>query len=319
MNINTKITDTQLDTFLEQNGMNFEVEMKPTFTLDTEDRQVDTGGFVALRTDNNTPLGRGGLSKGFTPIQNRDAFKVISELSGVTDLEMKHGGMWGNGAGIYAQVSLGDFQVGNANVGDNVGKFLTVVNSHDGSKGMQILITPYRYFCKNQIAASVSNAKENEKISIRHTASAHIRMEELIRTVSIADGAFQRTQEIYNTLANQKIDGEYAKEVLNQLFPAPSQERGRAKTQWDKNVQSVWERWSYADGGRIEQNTAWNLYNAVQGTIQHDSKRTSNKDKSILMGSIAKRSADALSIVLDTCSSENISESIHAEIDALVG
>jgi phage/plasmid-like protein (TIGR03299 family) len=319
MNADTKITDAQLDTFLDQHGMNFEVEMKPTFTLGTDDQQVETGGFVALRTDNNTPLGRGGLSQGFTPIQNRDAFKVISELSGVTDLEMKQGGMWGNGAGIYAQVSLGDFQVGNANTGDNVGKYLTVVNSHDGSKGMQILITPYRYFCKNQIAASIASANDNEKISIRHTASAHIRMEELIRTVSIADGAFQRTQEIYNTLANQKVNTEYAKEVLNQLFPAPSQERGRAKTLWENNIQSVWSRYTYADGGRIEQNTAWNLYNAVQGTMQHDSKNTANKDKSILMGSIAKRSADALSIVLDTCSSEHIPASVHAEIDALVG
>lgn len=295
------ITDEKLNSFLDKHGMNFDVEMCPTFTETSEGDRVGLDGYVAMRTDTNTPLGRGGLSDGFHPIQNRDAFRVISQLSGVTDLEMKAGGTWGNGAGLYAQISLGDFQVGNANTGDNVGKYLTIVNSHDGSKGMQILITPFRYFCKNQIAASLANAKENEKISIRHTASANIRLEELIHTVKIADGTFQQTQDIYNQLANKKVDHEYAKEVLNQLFPAPEQDKGRAKTLWDKNVQAVWERYNYADGGRIERATAWNLYNAVQGTMQHDSKNTANKEKSILMGSIAKKSADALATVMEVC------------------
>ena len=315
----TKISEEQLTSFLDTHGMNFDVEMKPTFMQGPEEQLIETGGFVAMRTDNNTALGRGGLSKGFHPIQNRDAFRVISELSGVTNLDMKYAGMWGNGAGIYAQISLGDMQVGNSNTGDNVGKYLTIVNSHDGSKGMQILITPFRYFCKNQIAASLASAGENEKISIRHTASANHKLEELIQTVKIADGTFERTQEIYNQLANTKVNNEHAKEVLEQLFPAPKKMEGRSKTIWENNIQSVWERYQYADGGRIEQTTAWNLYNAAQGTIQHDSKNTAEKQKSILMGSIAKRSAEALSIVLDTTSSQHIPASVHAEIDALVG
>lgn len=314
----SKITNEQLNTFLDNHGMNFDVEMRPTFTETGDGDRVDLGGFVAMRTDTNTPLGRGGLSKGFHPIQNRDAFRVISELSGVTELEMKYAGMWGNGAGIYAQISLGDFTVGNQNLGDNVGKYLTVVNSHDGSKGMQILITPYRYWCKNQISASLANAKDNEKISIRHTASANHKLEELIQTVRIADGAFERTQEIYAKLADQKVNHEYAKEVLEQLFPAPQQDKGRAKTIWENKVQGVWSRYQYADGGRIERDTAWNLYNAVQGTMQHDSKNTADKQKSVLMGSIAKQSANALSIVMDTCCSDHIPASVHSEIDALI-
>jgi phage/plasmid-like protein (TIGR03299 family) len=296
----SKITDEQLTSFLDTHGMNFEVEMKPTF-ITMDDQPIETGGFVAMRTDNNTPLGRGGLSSGFHPIQNRDAFKVISDLSGVTNLEMKYGGMWGNGAGIYAQISLGDMQVGNTNTGDSVGKYLTIVNSHDGSKGMQILITPFRYFCKNQIAASIAQAGENQKISIRHTASADLRLEELIQTVRIAGDSFERTQDVYNGLADTRVTNEHAKEVLEQLFPAPDKEAGRSRTIWDNKIQSVWERYNYADGGRIEKATAWNLYNAVQGTIQHDGRNTASKQKSVLMGSIAQRSADALAVVLETC------------------
>ena len=299
MNTDT-ISSDKLNSFLAQHDMDFDVEMKPTSII-VDDQTIETGGFVAMRTDTNTPLGRGGLSSGFHPIQNRDAFRVISELSGVTNLEMKQAGMWGNGAGIYAQVSLGDFQVGSSNTGDSVGKYLTIVNSHDGSKGMQILITPFRYFCKNQIAASLAKAGENEKISIRHTASANMRLEELIQTVKIADGTFQHTQEVYNQLADTKVTNEHAKEVLEQLFPTPKKLEGRAKTIWENNVQAVWERYQYADGGRIEKATAWNLYNAVQGTIQHDSKNTANKQKSVLMGSIAKRSADSLDTVMEVC------------------
>jgi phage/plasmid-like protein (TIGR03299 family) len=300
MNTAQKITDDQLNQFLNKHDMNFDVEMKPTH-ITVDDNQISTGGYVAMRTDTNTPLGRGGLSEGFHPIQNRDAFRIITEMSGVTGLEMKNGGSWGNGTGIYAQVSLGDFQVGKSNNGDAVGKYLTIVNSHDGSKGMQILITPFRYFCKNQIAASIRNANENQKISIRHTASASIRLEELIQTVKIADGTFVETQEIYNELASKTVTNDHAREVLNQLFPKPEQETGRAATIYDNKVLSVWEKYHYADGGRIQTNTAWNLYNAVQGTFQHDSKNTAAKQKSILMGSIAQKSKDSLQAVMEIC------------------
>ena len=73
------------------------------------------------------------------------------------------------------------------------------------------------------------------------------------------------------------------------------------------------------ESGRIDRYTAWNLYNAIQGTVQHDSKNTLTKNRSVLMGEIAKFSNESMTTVLEVCSSEHLPKSIHDEIDALIG
>lgn len=308
-----KVTETQFDQFLANSGLDYEVA---TMQVPDPFTGEPSRFYATYRTDTNY-IFEMGLSDGFTPIQNRDALGIIKDMSGITDLQMVRGGTWGGGAGLFAQVSLGDFSVGGGD--DKIGKYLSVVNSHDGSRALNILITPYRFFCKNQVTPAISDAKKHQDrfITVRHTASAERKLEELVRTLKIADNAFVRTQELYNKLAQTKINEEYVKEVMNKMFPAKPDMSKRGKTIWENTWQAVSARYHDADGGRTEVNTAWNLYNAVQGTIQHDSKNTSTKDRSVLMGSIAERSAKALACVLETCSSEHIPNSVMSEIDAL--
>lgn len=308
------VTESQFDQFITNSGLDYDVAVRPCidpFTNEDSDRH-----FMTYRTDTNY-IFEMGLSSGFTPIQNRDALSIIKDMSGITELGLVRGGTWGGGAGVFAQISLGDFTVGGGD--DKIGKHLSVVNSHDGSRALNILITPYRFFCMNTIAAAISDAKKKQDrfITVCHTASAERKLEELVRTLKIADNAFVRTQEVYNKLAQTKINDEYVKEVMNKMFPAKPDMSKRGKTIWENTWQAVSARYHDADGGRTEVNTAWNLYNAVQGTIQHDSRSTATKDRSIIMGTIAERSAEALACVLETCSSEHIPNSVMSEIDAL--
>jgi phage/plasmid-like protein (TIGR03299 family) len=318
-----KITDEQFNAFLADNNLNFEVAMHPqhitvpaiddmgNLVAGTE-KQVQTG-FCPVRTDTMQHLSNGGLSEGFTPIQNRDAFAVIPQLADVIDLKMVKGNVWGNGAGVYAQVSLGDMQVGNN--GDKVGKYLTVINSHDGSQAMRVLITPLRFFCKNQITA-MTKGNEN-MISIRHTVSASDRLAEMIENMRIVNGVFENTEEVYNQLAGRKIGIDHVEEVVKKLFPLAPEAGVRAVNNHKRQVNAVARRFQAADYGRIERDTAWNLYNAVQGTFQHDARNTASKDKSILMGSIAQKSASALATVMECTSSQHVPASVLSEIDEL--
>jgi phage/plasmid-like protein (TIGR03299 family) len=311
------ISQEELDKFLVTNKLDFTVEMKPQVALIGEE-YLQTGGYVPMRTDTNTFLSKGGLSKDFTPIQNRDALGIIRQLSGVTNIELKNSGIWSGGAGVFAQVSLGDTGAIGGN-DDRVGKYLSVVNSHDGSRALAILITPYRFFCKNQLAKAYNKAKKSDDmfITIRHNASAEEKMEELIRTVRIADDVFKYTEDVYQKLATLKINTDaFVEETFRKIFPINSDAGLHAQTIWANRIAKAKARFENADDGRIEKNTAWNLYNAVQGTIQHDS-RGSNNYKSILMGEIADRSEKALSTVLELCSSEHIPHSIMSEIDQL--
>lgn len=320
-----KITDDQYNTFLADNQLDFTVAMKPqtisvpvtddqgNLVLGTE-KQIQTG-YCPVRTDTMQPLSNGGLSVGFTPIQNRDAFRVIPELANVVDLEMVKGNIWGNGAGVYAQISLGDMKVGNND--DKVGKYLSVVNSHDGSQSMRVLITPYRFFCKNQIAPAIAHANASTMISIRHTISASERIEQMISSMRIVNEIFEDTEEVYNQLLTRKVTIDHVDEVVRKLFPLAPEAGVRTVNNHKRQVEAVANRFQNADDGRVERDTAWNLYNAVQGTFQHDGRNTASKDKSILVGAIADKSATALSTVLELTSSQHVSANVMDEIDRL--
>lgn len=333
-----QITTESLDQFLAASKLDFEVAMQPQYikvpATDDQGRLVMgtvkelNVGYCPVRTDTMMPLSQGGLSEGFHPIQNRDAFSVIPALSGIRDISLIKGSMWGGGAGVYAQISLGSMNVGNGE--DRVGKFLSVVNSHDGSQALRILITPYRYFCKNQIAPSIAKAHEGvNMITIRHTASAEQKIAELAERMKIVDEVFQHSEEVYNGLAAKRITADYVEEVISRMYPRLGSDATVRMINGRKaKIDAVLERFNAADGLRDESRfndiqqdpnvfNAWNLYNAVQGVVQHNARNTIMKEKSILMGSIAEMSASALALVSEVCSSQHIPSSVLSEIDEL--
>ena len=241
------------------------------------------------------------LSKQFAPIQNIDAFKFLTELSNTTNIDIAQGGVFNGGASVYLQLALGKSDIGG---GDMVGNYLTVVNSHDGSRAMTIMLTPYRFFCKNQIAPAFRNASKQEddgkqvRILMRHTAGASIAMEQMTKTIAIANDQFEFSVNQYKKLANTKVTSDTVSKVVAKMFPMPeSIDAKRANTIWHTNVENVKSRFYSADNGQIEQWTAWNLYNAIQGTLQHDARKSTKLEQSILMGKIAEKSSHALSLV----------------------
>lgn len=327
-----RITDEAYDQFLTDNKLNFEVAMVPqTITVPamcddgtlhpTLTKTIPSNGYCPVRTDTMQPLSRGGCAESFTPIQNRDAFRVLQDMSTVTDLSLVSGKISRNGAIVYGQVSLGDIDLGG---GDKVGKYLSIYNSHDGSKTMRILFTPRRYFCMNQITPSIKEATKEEMVCIYHNTNAMVHLEELVCSVNLAKGVFEDTAQLYSKLKNIKITADYVDECVRRLFPEVA-DRGQsagglkaANTKRNKKIDKFVTRFQSADQGRVERDTAWNLYNGFQGTFQHDLFPDADIS-SILHGTIADQSALALAVVTEVCSSQHIPLNVQDEINAMIG
>lgn len=132
---------------LEEKHLNFTAKMAETFAM-VDGVYVPTGKFTPVRTDKTgkeSIIGGNNFSQHYTPIQNIDAFSCLGKMADIADIEFVNVGSWGNGAGVYAQISLGEsMDIGST--GDRVGKYISLVNSHDGSRALQLLVTPYRFF-----------------------------------------------------------------------------------------------------------------------------------------------------------------------------
>lgn len=288
---------------LEGKSLNFTAKMAESFAL-VDGVYVPTGRFTPIRTDKEGPesvIGGATFSKHYQPIQNADAFACLGEMADIADVEFVNVGSWGNGAGVFAQVSLGEMgEIGAG--GDRVGKYLSLVNSHDGSRSLQLLVTPYRFFCENQIAKAVGEAtKSNRIISIWHNRQGEERLRELASAMHAAQAVLASTEEAYKRLADRRITLEEAREAMYRLFPVPVDSRTgtteRIRRTWENRVRGLVARFNDADGGKMERLTGWNLYNALQGTFQHDTKKTAMYEKSVLLGDIRTKSELSLAVV----------------------
>lgn len=335
----TIITADTFEQFITDKGLDFEVATLPTpvhpMILDLNP-SAQSGQFQVYRTDNGK-IFHSGMSKQYHPIQNREALSFIKDLAETSGkpLEFVGGGVWKEGAQTYAQIKMGEARIGNG--GDIVEKNITFANSHNGTYAMKIVLTPLRLFCANQIGLiNREMAKGGAEISfkIRHSAGAIIQMEELRHQLRIIDGEFLNAVEDYNKLAGIKTDEEYVEAILNDIFPHEGTREGTVKENFDLRVADAKNRFRSADRGQVEKNTAWNLYNAIQGSIQHapvnvlrhannaskaegiDAMLSSqeklekalsvNRSQSILMGSIARDSRKALDSVMRLASSQAI-------------
>lgn len=287
-------------TALQKANLDFEAVMRPVSFLGVDGEYHETKMFTPVRSDNGTIISDHTFTKAYHPIQNSDAFKVIADIASVTDIEFKNAGCWGNGAGVYAQIALGDdMVVGGGD--DRVGRYLSVVNSHDGTRGCTILITPFRFFCQNQIAAALSHADRDNLFRVRHNSLAEGRLRILGESLKIAEGVFVKTAEVYNRLADKIIDMDFVREGIARNLPFKGEEDTPEEptTHFENMLTGMINRFNSADHGNVEKMTAWNLYNAIQGTFQHDSRNTANKNFSVLCGGIAGKSQTALNHIIE--------------------
>ena len=288
---------------LAEKELNFNTKMAETFTL-VDGVYIPTGAYTAIRDDKTGPeavISRAAFTKNYVPIQNEDAFSVLGEMAEQADVEFQNIGSWGNGAGIFAQISLGDI-TGIGSSGDKVGKWLSIVNSHDGSRALTMLVTPYRFFCSNQISKAIGEAGRNNRlVSIHHDARGEDRLREVAQALVYAEQVYAETEVEYKKLADTRVTMDQVREVMYRCFPHWSSADLKSQERIDRNFErrlgKAMARFHSADNGQLDELTGWNLYNAVQGTYQHDTKHTRNYERSLLIGNIAANSEMSLNVV----------------------
>ena len=298
------ITETDLTGLLDNHGANYQVATIPTPNpVGIE----PTGFYSSYRTDTGKVFAQG-LKKGWTPIQNIDSMRILIELSKVANLQLKHFFMFGGGREIVAQIDLGSHDLGN---GDTVSNYLSMINGHDGARSMSVFETPFRYWCKNQISGSIADARKRASIvSIQHSVSSADKLEVLLKSIALSQKDFQKSIDIYQQLLRTNVSMAMAYDIIDGFFPQKENAGKRGKTIRANRVDDVCNRYYSADSGRTPRETAWNLYNAVQGHLQHYGKNTESHQKSVLIGPDAKKAAQAMAWILSITASQHIADAI---------
>jgi len=151
-------------------GLDWDVELAEIFTKSGAvfKKAVD---FRAVRRVKDNKV-YGVVSPKYQPIQNKDAFSFFDEVVGGKKAVYETAGSLRGGQRIWMLANL----KGNVGVkGDEVKRYLTLTNSHDGTLALQMFFSPVRVVCMNTLRMSLARASNS--FYCRHTRGALDRIE----------------------------------------------------------------------------------------------------------------------------------------------
>lgn len=256
---------------LEKGGLDFTVHKAPNrhvYPLADFPDIVSDESFFTYRDDTGAILGDK-LGKYYTPLQNSEAFDIISPLCDM-GLKIETAGAIFGGRTVFVLLDMGEYKVAGV---DPVKNYLLYTNSHDGSKTVTAYFTDVRVVCANTLAASVFGAQKTVKI--RHTVNVQALTEQAMSWMLSAEIHRQKAEEGFTRMVETKFSEKRFFDYVAAVF-LDKKERagitqggiGDAVSARKKNLlTSFFEYAQYGPGQKDYAGTAWGAYNAVTGYL----------------------------------------------------
>ncbi len=225
-----------------------------------------------VRNDTNKVLGI--VGNRYEIFQNTQALGICDVFSQEYGASYETAGCLREGRKVFLQLKVGGTD--EIRKGDKISRYLTVLNSHDGSSSVRIFACPIRIICQNTLNMALRNIEYG--VSVRHTESMDDRLKEAFKAFNLTQAHFVKFKEMAQFLARKQLDRIKVERFINDLMP------DTGSTRVDNQRKRVIEL--YEGGKGNGQGTAWDLMNGATEYVDHF--RTSDPEKrleSAMLGS----------------------------------
>ena len=270
-------------------GLDWEVGLKD---LVTTDGQPVPARATYRKTDDSI---LGVVGPRYTPLQNDAAFNWFQPFLDAGECNLHTAGSLHNGQKVWvlAQLNRDNSEIVK---GDEVGKFILLSNSHDGTTAIRVGYTPIRVVCANTMAVAHSKGSGSKLIRIRHTASSKVNLENVRDIMDNINAEFDATAEQYRFLAsknfNQADVRRYVKVMLDIEGTPDEQIKTRTRNIMDDILATIEGPKQNMPGVR---GTYWAAYNGYNEYLNYTKGRTAdNRIDSLWFGLNANDNAKAL-------------------------
>ena len=289
-------------------GMDWEVIKVPQF-YEIDGQKVDNPeSFAIIRKSDKRRLSRVGVGKGYTPIQNSEAFNFLDTLVDTQEAKYETAGSLDGGRKIWLLARVpGSVEPVK---GDPIEQFMCAFSAHDGTSGLGVMMTPTRVVCWNTLNAAIRGAKRVFKI--RHTRNYMAKVEEARQALGFTIKYYEMFTEAMQAFAAKATNVEISKLFVDRMIPKPETKVEGHIQNWRDKQQLFAKIIETGKGADIRgvRGTAYGLYNAaieyadhymkVKGKTLTDEERLARKADSMLFGgNILKFKDRAFSLASD--------------------
>ena len=189
-------------------GLDWSVEQRDVYT---DDGSLIPGYKVNLRSTDNAALGI--VSDRYKVVQNEDAFQFTDDLLGKGVTYETAGALQG-GKKVWILAKMPQRYI---IAGDEIAPYLVVMNSHDGSSGIKVAMTPIRVVCQNTLNLALNSSKRIW--TTKHTENVMSRVHEARETLLLAEAYMGELGRGIDALSRIRLTDKKVMEFMQEFFP----------------------------------------------------------------------------------------------------
>lgn len=275
---NERLTNLTLD-LCNKHDLSWSVEREKL--VSPSGRLTDSYGL--FRSDNGQHLAT--LSERYVPCDNFELAKMLVFASqSIEDLNVEetNGGYFKKGQKVFFQIPLPNTTIGNA----NVTRYLSALNSHDGSTGVALGTTQTVVSCQNSFYSAY---RGTDMTRVGHNSNMRERLTRLVvlleETITKDQDNIEKFRKMLE-IVPQKEDIEAMKQLMFSIDPTtPPSEISTRKTNLMHKFDHAVEV-EFAEQGT----NMWGLFNAVTRYTNHEMKTYTGNGKleNVMVGQGAK-------------------------------
>lgn len=290
---------TNADKILKENGLDFDIVKVPMIghvPMGETTMPIETDYFGLY----NTKIGKiiHSVKGSYTVSQNRDILEMV--LKGAEpfgELSVAKAGSLHDGRKIFIQLGIDGFSdVGN----DKVKRYITIIDSNDGSSGLSVGIGDFTMSCSNEFY------KFNKAGTMRamHKSSIDAKIKELPYLIKGALKESMRMIKMYNDFKSTEVSRTLANEMVNHLLgydrTSPDSVLNELKTRSMNMMDSLYNCIETEMNGKG--NNLWGLHSGVTRWTTHEKsapRRENGRLESLMMGTNYRVNQKSLNFCLE--------------------
>jgi hypothetical protein len=224
-----------------------------------------------FKSDDSTAVGYGSVSDRYEPHTTDDVLALVEAaghaFDGVADVRCHFD------HGHYVSIQPNKEQRMEVYRNDSVFPRI-VIDAGYGGQAFRASLGLYRDLCRNMM---IMRQAEGTTVSIRHTSSLRLQMDELVTTFASLEQTWGNLQTVVQEMSNREVR---MVEFLNAIYGEPKSDEGRSVTIHRNRTEAIFRRLqserARTGRGTIGNDfvvTGWEAFNAVQGYTQWDATR----------------------------------------------
>ena len=258
-------------------GLDWRVEQKEVYT---EDGTPIPGYKVNVRSTDHAALGI--VSDRYKVVQNEDAFQCTDDLLGEGVTYETAGALQG-GRKVWLLARMPQRYV---IAGDEITPYMVFMNSHDGSSGVKVAMTPIRVVCQNTLNLALDSAKRIW--AAKHTENILNRIHGARETLLLAEAYMGELGRGIDELSRIKLSDRKAMELMQEFFPVTEEMNGVQKKNNLRLLNDMKRRYFDAPDLSYVSRNGYRFVNAVSDFATHADplRKTRNYNENLFLRTI---------------------------------